>query len=56
MRTSPFLLLTTMKCAGAFSAQATVLIDMLFKLSVTEVTVKIFGMLVFFTLGLNCVE
>jgi len=29
---------------------------MIFKLSVTEVTPKIIGMLVFFTLGLNCVS
>ena len=51
-----------MKCASAFSAQATVriyiyiYIYMIFKLSDTEVTVKIIGMLVFFTLGLNCVS
>jgi len=49
-------LLTKMKCASAFSAQATVRIDMIFKLSATEVTVKIIGILVFFTLGLNCVS
>jgi len=36
-------LLTKMKCASAFSAQATVRTDMIFKLSVTEVTVKIIG-------------
>ena len=29
---------------------------MIFKLSATEVTVKIIGILVFFTLGLNCVS
>jgi len=45
-----------MKRASAFSAQATARIDMIFKLSVTEVTVKINGMLVFFALSLNCVS
>jgi hypothetical protein len=45
-----------MECASAFSAQATIHIDMIFKLSATEVTVKIIGMLVFFTLCLNCVS
>jgi len=56
VRTSPIFLLTEKKCASAFSAQATVHIDMIFKLSVIAVTVKLIGMLVFFTLGLNCMS
>jgi hypothetical protein len=56
VRTWPFFLLTKMKCASFFSAQATVRIDMIFKLSVTEVTVKVISILAFFTLSLNCVS